>query len=111
MVSITPGEEATMVMKKIITAALLIVPRIYLSHCGPQKETPCQVIPVIEKTNKLDIQFTLGNSVSIAGISIPSMFFNENILHVIGFGWKETGGPQMIVVHRFAKNLETIDKK
>lgn len=98
-------------MKKITTAALLIASIIFLSHCGSQKEVPCQVIPVIEKTNRLDVQFTLGNSVSIVGFSYPSMFFNENILHVTGFGSKETSGPQMIVVHRFAKNLETQDKK
>lgn len=98
-------------MKKMITADLLIAQSIYLIHCGSQKEAPCQVIPVKEKTNKLDIQFTFENSVSISGISYPSMFFNENILHVTGFGRKETGGPQMIVVHRFAENLEILDKK
>jgi hypothetical protein len=111
MVSITMGEEARMNMKKMITAALMIVPTIYLSHSSSQKEAPGQVILVKEKTNKLDIQFTLENSVPITGISYPSMFFYKNILHVDGFGSKDTGGPQMVVVHRFTKNLETLDKK
>ena len=111
MVSITTGEEASMNMKKIITAALLAASIIYLNHCGLQKEAPCQAIPIKENTNKLDIQLTLGNGVSIAGISYPAMFFNENILHVSGFGRKETGGPEIVVVHRFARNLEILGKK
>jgi hypothetical protein len=110
MVSIT-REEANMNMKKMLTAALLIASIIYSSHCSSQKEVPCQVIPAKEKTNRLDIQFTLEDSVSIVGISYPSMFFNENILYVTGFGSKETGGAQIIVVHRFQKNLESLDKK
>jgi hypothetical protein len=98
-------------IKKIVTAVLLIVPTLYLSYCGSQKEGPGQVIPVKEKTDKLDIQFTLESSVPITGISYPSMFFYKNILHVDGFGSKETSGPQMVVVHRFTKDLETLDKK
>jgi hypothetical protein len=103
-----------MIMKKMITAALVVALSIYLSQYSSQKEkdTPYNVKTVKEKTNKLDIQFTLANSVSITDIKSPiRIFFNENILHVYGAGRKESNGPQMIVVQRFAKNLESLDKK
>jgi hypothetical protein len=103
-----------MIIKKMITAALVVVLSIYLSQCGSQKEkeTPGNGITIKEKTNKLDIQFTLENSVSITDIKSPiRIFFNENILHIYGEGRQESGGPQMIVVHRFTKNLESLEKK
>jgi hypothetical protein len=104
-----------MMMKKIIAAALVAALSFYLSQCGSQKEkdTPGNEITTVkEKTDPLDIEFTLENSVSITETNSPGkIFFNENILHVQGLGWKESGGPQMIVIHRYAKNLEPLDKK